>query len=189
LCSLEASRSDDDGTAAGTLRAMGARFGHGGHLVRMAALFAAGISSFFVLRALFVPEGFGVYGHYRAGAIDDNRAQPLAFAGRAACVECHSDVKDLAKGGGHEAVRCEACHGPLAGHAADPAEKKAVRPDPGILCARCHAANVARPAWMSQVDPAEHSGGEACTTCHAAHHPLPPGAAAPPEPTSEGGPK
>jgi Cytochrome c7 and related cytochrome c len=175
---------------------MGDRFGHRGHLVRMAALFGVGITGFFVLQALFVPEDFGVYGHYRAGALDENRARPIAFAGRAACVECHSDVPDAAKGGRHEAIRCEACHGPLAGHAEDPTEKKATRPDPSVLCARCHAANVARPAWFSQVDPAEHAGGEACTTCHAAHNPLvpapagkpglAPAAAAPPEATPEG---
>jgi hypothetical protein len=83
-------------------------------------------------------------------------------------------VPEAAKGGPHAAIRCEACHGPLAGHAADPAGKQAVRPDPRVLCARCHAANVARPARFPQVDVAEHAGGEACTTCHAAHNPLAP---------------
>lgn len=161
---------------------MGERFGHRGHLVRMAGLFGVGITGFFVLQALFVPKDFGVYGHYRAGALDENRVRPIAFAGRAACVECHSDVPDAAKGGRHEAIRCEACHGPLAGHAEDPTEKKAARPDPKVLCARCHAVNVARPAWFSQVDPAEHSGGEACTTCHAAHNPLAPAPASQPGP-------
>lgn len=150
----------------------GGRFGHGGHLVRVAALFAAGIGSFFALRAVFVPAGFGVYGHYRAGAIDDSRARPIAFAGRAACVECHSDVPEAARGGPHAAIRCEACHGPLAGHASDPTATSAVRPDPGVLCARCHAANVARPARFPQVEVAEHAGGEACTACHPAHNPV-----------------
>ena len=75
------------------------------------------------------------------------------------------------KGGKHEGVRCEACHGPLAGHAEDPAEKKAVRPENRELCARCHAANVARPAAFPQVEPAEHAGEEACTACHVAYQP------------------
>jgi predicted CXXCH cytochrome family protein len=153
---------------------MGVLFGHKGHLVRVAALFVAGVLVFLVLQALLVPKGFGVYGHYRAGALEENRSRPVAFAGRAACVECHSDVPEAAKGGPHEEVRCEACHGALAGHAGDPTEKKAVRPDSRILCARCHAENVARPARFPQVDPTEHGGGEACTTCHAAHNPLAP---------------
>jgi predicted CXXCH cytochrome family protein len=167
---------------------MGERFGHSGHLLRVAALFAAGVGSFLVLRALLVPEGFGTYGHYRAAAIEDNRARPVAFAGREACVECHSDVPEAASGGKHAAVRCESCHGPLAGHAADPLEKKAVRPDPRVLCARCHEANVARPARFPQVDVAGHAADEACTTCHGAHSPLEPPAAGPGS-AQKGGPK
>jgi predicted CXXCH cytochrome family protein len=159
---------------------MGSLFGHKGHLVRMAALYGAGVLAFLLLQAFLVPEGFGVYGHYRAGALEENRVRPTAYAGRAACVECHSDVADVAKDGRHEAVRCEACHGPLAAHAGDPTERKAVRPDARLLCARCHAASVARPARFPQVDGADHAGGEACTACHAAHNPLVPGTASHP---------
>lgn len=144
---------------------------HGGHLVRVAGLFLGGALVFLAVRALLVPEGFGVYGHYRAGAIEENRVRPVAFAGHAACAECHSDVPETMAGGGHATVRCEACHGPLAGHAGDPAEKKAARPDSRELCARCHAANVARPARFPQVEVADHMGEEPCTTCHAAHQP------------------
>jgi hypothetical protein len=150
---------------------MGAVFGHKGHLARVAALFLAGIAAFLVLQALLVPKGFGVYGHYRAGALEDNRARALSYAGRAACVECHADAADAAKGGRHEGVRCEACHGPLARHAEDPAAQKAVKPDPRVLCVRCHQANVARPARFAQIDAAEHAGQESCTTCHVAHNP------------------
>lgn len=150
---------------------MGDLFRHGGHLIRVAGLFVAGVLVFLVLQALLVPEGFGVYGHYRAGAIEENRVRPVAFAGRAACLECHSDVPDAMKAGRHAAIHCEACHGPLAGHAGDPAEKKAVRPDSKELCARCHAANVARPARFPQVAVADHMGEEACSTCHVAHQP------------------
>jgi hypothetical protein len=146
-------------------------FGHKDHLFRMAVLFLAGIAVFLALKAACVPDGFGVYGHYRAGALDENRARPVSYAGRAACVECHSDVPETARGGGHAFIRCEACHGPLAAHAADPGVHQAARPDSKVLCARCHAPNVARPARFPQVDPAEHAGDEACTACHAAHKP------------------
>ena len=71
---------------------MGGLFGHKEHLVRVAALFAAGVLVFVALQSLLVPKGFGGYGHYRAGALDDNRARPLVHAGRGACVECHADV-------------------------------------------------------------------------------------------------
>ncbi len=151
---------------------MGALFGHKGHLVRVAALFAAGIVVFLVMRAVLVPKGFGLYGHYRAGALDDNRARTLVHAGRAACLDCHADQAAALKGGRHARVRCEACHGPLGRHAADPMGQKAVKPDSRVLCARCHQANVARPARFPQIEVADHAGGEACTSCHQTHDPL-----------------
>jgi hypothetical protein len=145
--------------------------GHTEHLARVASLFVAGILVFVVLRSLLIPEGFGRYGHFRAGALDDARVHPAVYAGRAACLDCHSDAADAAKGGGHAGVRCEACHGPLAAHAADPTAQKAQKPDPAVLCVRCHQANVARPAGFPQKDRAEHAGDEVCTTCHVAHRP------------------
>jgi hypothetical protein len=157
---------------------MGAFFGHKGHLVRVAALFAAGMLVFLGLHALLVPKGFGEYGHYRAGALDDNRARPLVHAGRAACVECHADVWETLQKGKHGNVHCEACHGPLGRHAEDPSASQAVKPDPRVLCARCHQQNVARPASFPQIDVAEHSAGESCLTCHKAHDPLDEAAAA-----------
>jgi predicted CXXCH cytochrome family protein len=144
---------------------------HGGHLIRVAGLFLAAGLAFMGLRGLLVPQGFGVYGHYRAGAIEENRVRPAAFAGRAACVECHADVPGAMQGGKHLAINCEACHGALGAHATDPGEKKAVKPDAKALCARCHAANVARPKSFPQVDVAEHMGDESCTSCHVAHKP------------------
>ena len=53
-------------------------FGHREHLVRVAGLFLAGVVVFVVLQALLIPEGFGLYGHYRAGALADNRARPFS---------------------------------------------------------------------------------------------------------------
>jgi predicted CXXCH cytochrome family protein len=146
-------------------------FGHREHLFRVGALFVAGVLAFLVLQALLVPKGFGRYGHYRAGALEDNRNRALVHAGRAACLDCHADAAEAAKGGPHEHVRCEACHGALARHAAEPMEQKALRPDSRVLCARCHQANVARPLRFPQVEVADHAGGEACTTCHKAHDP------------------
>jgi len=146
-------------------------FAHRGHLVRVGALFLVGALAFLVLQALLVPKGFGRYGHYRAGALEDNRGRALAYAGRAACLDCHGEVADAAKGGPHEHVRCEACHGALARHAAGPDEQKAERPDSRVLCVRCHQANVGRPARFPQVEAADHAGGEACTSCHKAHNP------------------
>jgi hypothetical protein len=152
---------------------MGGPFGHGEHLVRVAGLFVGGLLLFLLLRAALVPADFGVYGHYRAGALADSRALPLVHAGRAACAACHAErVSELGKGK-HRGVGCESCHGPLARHAADAKVHKAERPDGRGLCLTCHRVNVARPVSFPQVDPREHAAEGACTDCHGPHDPGP----------------
>lgn len=147
------------------------RFKDSEHLLRLAVLFAAGALLFFVTRAALVPEGFGELGHYRSGSLQDNRDQPLLFAGAAACAECHDDALQTVSAGGHAGVRCEACHGPLRTHASDPMTAAAKRPDPLVLCAVCHEKNVAKPPLFPQVDSQEHAAGSACIDCHQAHSP------------------
>jgi hypothetical protein len=93
------------------------------------------------------------------------------FAGRAACVDCHSEVVDSRKGGRHERIGCEACHGPLARHAAGEDEVKPPRPDLRTTCVRCHAAKAGKPAGYPQVDPAEHAPEGPCADCHKPHRP------------------
>ena len=141
------------------------------HLVRVALLFLGGAFIFMVVRGLLVPRDFGVYGHFRANSLQEISSHPLAYAGRAACEDCHSDVFELRKGSKHEMIGCEACHGPLAAHAADPEAVKPTKPDPKTICLVCHLKNVAKPKGFPQVDPKEHADGEACTTCHQHHHP------------------
>jgi hypothetical protein len=150
---------------------MSGRFADVGHLLRMAGLFLAGAVVFVIVRAVLVPEGFGTWGHFRAGALDDNRAHPLRYAGWQACADCHADVVEVRQGSRHAAIGCEACHGPLAAHAEDPEAAPARRPDATVLCRSCHQANVARPAGFPQIDPAEHGDGEPCVSCHQPHHP------------------
>jgi hypothetical protein len=141
------------------------------HLVRMAALFAAGFVLFLIVQAIFIPKGFGVYGHYRAGALADNRARPIVFAGRAACGECHTDQRDELKGGKHSGVGCEACHGALAKHAEDPSALKPVKPDVNTVCLTCHVANVAKPRKFPKIEVKTHFEGNPCGGCHSPHAP------------------
>ena len=141
------------------------------HLVRMVALFAAGFVLFLIAKALFVPKGFGDYGHYRAGALADNRVRPIGFAGRAACGECHTEQRDGLKDGKHAGVGCEACHGPLARHAEDPSALKPVKPDVNKICLTCHVANVAKPRKFPQIEVKTHFDGNPCGGCHNPHAP------------------
>lgn len=146
-------------------------FGHGEHLARVAALFVAGIVAFVVLRQWLVPPDFGVHGHYRAGALSDNRAQALVHGGHEACTACHTDVAESRRGSRHAAIACESCHGPQGPHAEDPSVQPA-RPDVRGLCVRCHATLVGRPAFVPQVDARDHAPPDAsCVDCHDAHAP------------------
>jgi len=141
------------------------------HLVRLALLFLAGIVVFLVVRAALVPKDFGALGHYRPGALDDNRERKPSFAGQAACAECHDDVLAAKSKGKHVTVHCEACHGALASHAADPTTAAASKPVVPALCLVCHLKNAAKPSKFPQVDPDDHAGTEPCNTCHAPHSP------------------
>jgi len=141
------------------------------HLIRVAGLFGALLVGFLIVRGFLVPPGFGVYGHFRTGALDDNQAHPIVYAGAQACQECHSDEAATHSAGKHAGVHCEACHGPLGRHAEDPAAQEGFKPDPTTLCVRCHLTNVAKPVSFPQVDPADHAPDGACTDCHTPHDP------------------
>ncbi len=141
------------------------------HLGRMGGLFGVGIAAFFVARALLVPPSFGLYGHYRAGALADNMNRPLHYAGAATCAECHPDVVEARKGSKHARINCEACHGPLEAHAQSPTDVVPKRPNGRELCLTCHQANVARPSTFPQIRVADHSPEGPCLACHKAHAP------------------
>jgi uncharacterized CHY-type Zn-finger protein len=144
-----------------------------GHLVRLAAVLVVGVIVFLVLRQVLVPPSFGQYGHYRPGALEDNRNRPVKYAGHASCELCHDAVVAVKKTGKHANIACEACHGPLAQHAEDPIANKPRLPEVAALCVRCHEADAAKPKAFPQVISKEHSGGEPCGTCHKPHSPKP----------------
>jgi hypothetical protein len=131
----------------------------------------AGIGLFLVVRAAVVPKGFGQYGHYRPGALDTVRQRPISYAGQETCLLCHEDQGKARAAGKHAHVACEACHGPLAKHADDPAANVPKLPDVANLCRRCHEKDTAKPKTFPQVVTAEHSGGAPCNACHVPHNP------------------
>lgn len=156
--------------------------GHALHLFRMAGLFVVGIAVFLVVRWMLVPDGFGALGHFRAGALEDNRAHAAVHAGRVACADCHADEPERLKTGPHARIGCEACHGALGAHAAAETDAKPVKPDSGKLCLVCHAQSVGKPAGFKQVDPKEHGDGSgSCGGCHDPHAPDKEPAASPAE--------
>jgi hypothetical protein len=142
-----------------------------GHLLRVAALFVAGILLFLVVRSYMVPKSFGEYGHYRGNAMAEIAARPVNFAGHQTCEGCHDEVLNKKKDGKHAHVNCEACHGAQAKHADDPSSVQPPKLDTKVLCVRCHEANAAKPKSFPQVAAEEHSSGLACDTCHQPHSP------------------
>lgn len=145
------------------------------HLVRLGLILVLGLALFATGAAVLLPNDFGLYGHFRAGALDLNRAPEPIHAGRAACADCHADVLGAIKGSRHARIGCETCHGPAAAHAADPSSTKPPRPRDSATCLRCHERNVARPPSFPQIEASEHAGGAECLDCHRHHHPEPEG--------------
>ena len=147
------------------------RFKDAEHLVRLAALFIAGLLVFAVARAQLVPATFGELGHYRASAVVEARAKPPVYAGQQVCADCHTDVVETRGKARHKAIACESCHGPLGAHATDTSSETPKKPDATPLCTRCHAANTGKSKRYPIVDIKEHAGSDACVTCHAPHDP------------------
>ena len=149
-------------------------FRDAGHLIRLAAVFAGLVVLFVIARAVLTPKDFGVYGHYRAGALGDIRAREISFAGRAACLDCHDEIDAVKKKGKHAGLGCEACHRALQKHVADPQAVVPDKPNGATLCLVCHLKNVAKPKDFPQIDPKEHAGTDPCLQCHKPHSPLGP---------------
>ena len=150
---------------------MSSGFKDSAHLIRVAVVLLLGAVAFVALRAAVIPKSFGQFGPYRGKALFEMQARPIKYAGHEVCEGCHPDVADTKSKGVHAHVNCEACHGPLANHADDPAAVKPVLPDVGKLCIQCHSENIAKPVGFPQVNVAEHSGGQDCKTCHQPHSP------------------
>jgi hypothetical protein len=135
-------------------------------------LFVAVIAALVFARRMLVPETFGKYGHYRAQAVEEVAAQEIAYAGYAACADCHDDIYELKSQSHHKTVACEACHGPAAQHIEAPDEYLPKVPRGRGLCPVCHGYNPSRPSGFPQIIPTQHNPGKACMSCHNPHNPL-----------------
>jgi hypothetical protein len=149
----------------------GARFADYQHVLRIAVVFVAGVVLFLVWRSWMVPEDFGVYGHYRAGAIAEAASQTPVFSGQASCIDCHSDVQEVRAAGRHAQVTCEACHGPLGIHARGETDVAPIRPSNRGVCLGCHIDRPGMPVSFPKIIVNEHSESGPCTDCHKSHAP------------------
>ena len=141
------------------------------HVWRMAGLFMVGIVLFLAWRGATVPSDFGVYGHFRAGAIVEAAEGTLRYAGQASCVDCHSEVQTLRLTGSHQVVSCESCHGALGEHARGETDIAPIRPSSRGVCLTCHTSRVGMPLAFPKIIVNEHAVSGPCTDCHASHNP------------------
>lgn len=141
---------------------------------RLVIVFSLAITALLVARGALIPETFGDLGHYRAAAVDEIAAHPIKYAGRQACVECHTDEAEARLAGNHRGVSCETCHGPAAAHVDSALDVKPTIPDTREFCVTCHAYNASRPTGFPQIVPARHNFPQACKECHDPHAPVPP---------------
>jgi hypothetical protein len=129
------------------------------------------LTGFLFARKYFTPPSFGLYGHYRANAVDEIKARGMKYAGSESCIECHDDIYNLKAKGYHKNVACEICHGPAGKHADDPSETSPEIPHDRSKCTICHDYNLARPTGFPQIIANQHNPGKFCTQCHQAHNP------------------
>jgi hypothetical protein len=60
------------------------------------------VGSYFIARYFLTPSSFGQYGWYRGDALTELASQPVTFAGREACQECHDDEYEMLIEHGHK---------------------------------------------------------------------------------------
>jgi predicted CXXCH cytochrome family protein len=153
---------------------------HTKHIFRVFILLVLVVIAIILGRGLFVPDSWGLYGGFRGDNVEQQRAKAVHHGGDASCQKCHEEEFDTHEGGGHAAVRCEVCHGPVSIHVSGDKKIAAMPMNRGRdLCLRCHRKLEARPATFPQVEPRAHVdenggdwGDEACIECHIPHAPL-----------------
>lgn len=136
-------------------------------------------------KTLATPAGFGVLGHYRVGAIAEERERAPLLTGKEVCASCHvvqatKHAKDV-----HATVQCEDCHGAGRIHAeamkrgAPLTEGKIFRQLGQADCLTCHRQTEARPKMFPTVDLKQHFSflsvsdpSTPCQSCHDPHEPI-----------------
>ena len=144
-------------------------------VLRLAILFAVAVALLLAVRHRFVPPTFGQFGHYRAAAVTANADRATHYAGREACVECHTDEGQVLAASFHRTLSCEVCHGPAADHAEAPDDHHPFIPrERGAACLFCHEYLASRPTGFPQIIERNHNPAQPCIDCHRPHDPTPP---------------
>jgi hypothetical protein len=149
------------------------------HIWRVFLLILLGIIVFAVGRILLVPKTFGLFGHFRASDVMEQRALEVKHQGPASCEPCHSDEHELWKMNSHKNIICEDCHAPYVTHVKNDEKYAEMEINRSYnFCLRCHQQLPARPADFPQIQVIEHLAqfqaalqDTVCFRCHSAHDP------------------
>lgn len=132
-------------------------------------------------RLALVPKDFGahergyMYGWHRLGNEEEwkNTIVKAKYQGREYCKDCHPDTYDSINKTPHKIIQCENCHGPAAGHPADP--PKLTIDKSRAECLRCHHPLLyptSARAQIKAIDPDKHTPDVECSRCHNPHKPM-----------------
>ncbi len=138
----------------------------------------------FLFKTLLLPESYGVYGRYRADAIEEEANGEIRHWTNASCFPCHQREAGFHSKGNHKTISCEFCHGAYADHITD-GKKTAALPvktkdELKVLCLRCHNRAIkARPgeviktiAMPEHLEIKKVKVTHTCNQCHYVHAPL-----------------
>lgn len=149
------------------------------HVWRPLYLALGVVAAILVLRAVVVPEDFGVhesgymYGWHRKSNVAEWEAVTVKYRTSEYCKECHRDKYDDLKASPHAAIMCENCHGPNLRHPEDPSSLTIDRSRE--LCVRCHFYLPYKASGRGRIrgiNPETHHPEAECVLCHYPHNPL-----------------
>jgi hypothetical protein len=122
------------------------------------------------------------YGYHPVRNASTWAGQPFRYAIAGTCADCHAQQQAAVAVAGHDAVNCQACHGPLQDHvtteraaagtgAGRPVLAEVIPSGPSTLgmCLACHDAVLGRPRVFPMISTAVHYGAVDCTVCHDPH--------------------
>ncbi|MBF0467316.1 MAG: hypothetical protein HQK61_00270 [Desulfamplus sp.] len=149
-------------------------------MVSIVAMAGAGLA----LKARFIPESFGLYGAYRADAIDEEARRAVRHGTNASCFGCHPYEATIHLEGDHTTISCEFCHGTYSDHITDKKKTGTLPVKKGqeitTLCLRCHNTEIKARSTIviKTVGMPDHLAKQnvkvthTCNQCHHVHAPL-----------------
>lgn len=152
---------------------------HTKHIFRIFILAILVFLFFLIVRGFYIPESWGIFGHYRADSLIDKVNQKSIHGDKNSCLQCHEEIARKLSGGKHSSLPCEGCHEPFSTHVENEKKAKdmAIHRD-AERCLMCHRKLDPRPQGFPQIEVEIHLrdrgiefSPEVCLGCHDSHSP------------------